>query len=141
MITIHTAQQTLSINDKIYPISTAKNGLGEDENSFKTPRGKFKICAKIGENQPKYTIFTARKPCGIWDKKPTDKDLVLSRILWLDGIETHNINTKNRYIYIHGTGDEQNIGTPVSMGCIRMLNTDIIEIFDLATVGDIVIIT
>lgn len=142
MILIDSASQTLTHKGKIYPISTAKKGLGEEKNSFKTPRGLFKICEKIGENshkkEPKYTIFTARKPVAIWDKKPTDEDLILSRILWLDGIESRNKNTKQRYIYIHGTNDEKNIGTPNSMGCVRMLNTDIIDLFTMVEIGDVV---
>lgn len=136
MIVINIQKQTLRFKDKTYPISTSKYGVGVEENSHKTPKGKFKICEKIGENKEIYTIFQARKPLGIWDKKPTNEDLILSRILWLDGIEKHNKNTKNRFIYIHGTSDEQNLGTPTSIGCIRMKNTDIIELFDLVSINE-----
>lgn len=138
MILVNTRNQTLRFKDKIYPISTSKYGIGFEENSHKTPNGKFKICEKIGENEEIYTIFKARNPIRIWDKKPTTGDLILSRILWLEGMEEQNKNTKNRYIYIHGTSDEQNLGTPTSIGCIRMKNTDIIELFDLVKKNDVV---
>lgn len=140
MITIDIKTQTIVFKDKVYQISTAKNGVGERENSFKTPKGKHIICEKIGKNMPKFTIFKARESVGIWDEKLTKKDLILSRILWLDGIESFNKNSKQRYVYIHGTNDEDNIGKPISKGCIRMKNDDIIEFFELVEVGEIMII-
>jgi lipoprotein-anchoring transpeptidase ErfK/SrfK len=136
MITIDTKTQTLTFKDKVYKISTAKNGLGEAKNSFKTPTGKFKICEKIGGGEDIWTIFKARKPVGVWGKQETKEDLILSRILWLDGMERHNKNTKDRFIYIHGTNDEKNLGIPNSMGCIRMTNSDIISLFESVKVGD-----
>jgi lipoprotein-anchoring transpeptidase ErfK/SrfK len=140
MIIIDTKTQTLTFKNKVYKISTAKNGLGEMENSSKTPTGKFKICEKIGSGEDIWTIFKARKPVGIWDKKPTKEDLILSRILWLDGMEKHNKNTKDRFIYIHGTNDEKSLGVPNSIGCIRMKNSDIIQLFDLVKIDDKVFI-
>jgi lipoprotein-anchoring transpeptidase ErfK/SrfK len=130
-ININIKTQTLTFKDKVYKISTAKNGLGEVENSLKTPTGKFKICEKIGDSENIWTIFKARKPVGIWDKKPTKEDLILSRILWLDGTEEHNKNTKDRFIYIHGTNNEKSLGVPNSMGCIRMKNSDIAQLFNM----------
>lgn len=116
---------------KTYSVSTSKFGTGTEEGSNKTPLGDFIICQKIGEGEPERTIFKARLPVGIWDGFPSDADLVLTRILWLDGVEHENSNTKDRFIYIHGTNHEIKIGKPDSDGCIRMLNKDIVELFDL----------
>jgi hypothetical protein len=140
LLAINTKLQTLEFNNQTYPVSTSKNGLGEELNSFKTPRGRFQIYAKIGENIAKWTIFQARVPINVWDGKITNDDLILSRILWLDGVESHNKNTKDRFIYIHGTNHENKIGMPTSKGCVRMLNADIIHIFNQVKVGDKVII-
>ena len=117
-----------------YPVSTSRFGLGSEENSHKTPLGKFRISDKIGETMPAGTIFVGRVPLRPDDPLPPTEDLVLSRILWLDGIEPHNANTRNRFIYIHGTRHEDKIGEPDSHGCIRMRNADVIELFDLVDV-------
>ncbi|PIZ04987.1 MAG: L,D-transpeptidase [Gammaproteobacteria bacterium CG_4_10_14_0_8_um_filter_38_16] len=147
MILINVSQQTLSLknaNEKIiatYSISTALKGVGEKNGSHQTPRGKHVICEMIGANRPIFTVFSARKPTGeIFSpelaKQFPNRDWILSRILWLAGCELGknaggDVDTKSRYIYIHGTDDEANIGTPNSHGCIRMRNKDIIELFDL----------
>ncbi len=153
---IDTQQQTLLLLQngalfKSYAISTAQKGLGEQKNSFQTPRGWHIIRAKIGQNQPIYTIFKARRSTKqIYNPKLAAKhpntDWILSRILWLSGVEKFknrlgNTDTMQRYIYIHGTSDEQNIGKANSMGCIRMKNSDIIELFDFVLVGQFVFIT
>ena len=117
-----------------YPVSTSRFGLGSEENSQKTPLGKFRISDKIGESMPAGTIFVGRVPLRPKDPLPLTEDLVLSRILWLDGVEPHNANTHNRFIYIHGTRHEDKIGEPDSHGCIRMRNADVIELFDLVDV-------
>jgi lipoprotein-anchoring transpeptidase ErfK/SrfK len=117
-----------------YPVSTSRFGLGSQENSHKTPLGKFRISDKIGVAMPAGTIFVGRVPLRPDDPLPPTEDLVLSRILWLDGIEPHNANTRNRFIYIHGTRHEDKIGEPDSHGCIRMRNADVIELFDLVDV-------
>ncbi len=140
MLHIDTHTQTLTMNQHSYPVSTSQYGLGEEHNSYKTPRGKFIICEKIGEQAPIYTIFNGRIPIGVWDTLPTPEDLILSRILWLEGVETHNANTKERYIYLHGTNEEHLLGSPASIGCIRMSNTDIIKLFNLVKCGDSVTI-
>jgi lipoprotein-anchoring transpeptidase ErfK/SrfK len=117
-----------------YPISSAKNGLGTEEGSYKTPLGNFTISEKHGKDAPLYTIFKGRKPIGEWDpNSQLDDDLVTSRILWLDGLDPDNANTKARYIYIHGTNHEDKLGEPHSCGCIRMKNSDIIELFENVT--------
>ena len=117
-----------------YPVSTSRFGLGSEENSHKTPLGKFRISDKIGETMPAGTIFVGRIPLQPDDPLPPTEDLVLSRILWLDGLESHNANTRNRFIYIHGTRHEDKIGEPDSHGCIRMRNADVVELFDLVDV-------
>ena len=117
-----------------YPVSTSRFGLGSEAGSHKTPLGHFRISDKIGEAMPAGTIFVGRVPLRPDDPLPATEDLVLSRILWLDGLETHNANTRDRFIYIHGTKHENKIGQPDSHGCIRMRNADVIELFDLVDV-------
>jgi lipoprotein-anchoring transpeptidase ErfK/SrfK len=117
-----------------YPISTSRFGLGSEHGSHKTPLGEFRISDKIGETMPAGTIFVGRVPLKPDDPLPATEDLVLSRILWLDGLEPHNTNTRDRFIYIHGTRHENKIGKPDSHGCIRMRNADVIELFDLVDV-------
>ena len=145
MITINISKQALEYKGKSYSISTAKNGIGEVEDSYCTPTGKFKIAEKIGANLELGSVLVDREPTGeIYNadlaKKNPDRDWILTRILWLDGVEVHNRNTKNRYIYIHGSPDETQIGTPGSKGCIRMHNNDVIELFESIQSGEDVII-
>jgi L,D-transpeptidase YbiS len=119
-------------------VSTSLYGCGEEEGSFKTPRGRHHIEEKIGENFPKGMIFKSRQPTGeIWtpETDPIDDDLILTRILWLAGDDKQNSNSFSRYIYFHGTNHESKIGTPQSHGCIRLLNDDIVTLFDFAEVG------
>jgi L,D-transpeptidase YbiS len=116
------------------PISTSGFGPGFESGSFKTPTGHFRIHQKIGDGAPIGTVFKNRLPI----MEPLDpsigEDLVTSRILWLDGIEVENTNTKERYIYIHGTNEEHLIGRPASHGCIRMRNNDVIRLYQLVDV-------
>jgi len=141
------------INSKItksYPISTAKNGLGEIKGSECTPCGWHQIRAKIGNKHPINTVFIARRPTGeIYDaklaKQYPNRDWILTRILWLDGLEVGknrygNVHTASRYIYIHGCPDELITGSPQSHGCIRMKNADILELFNRISVGTKVLI-
>ena len=130
---------------KSYQISSAKNGVGQDRGSFCTPLGKHVIRAKIGEGQPVNTVFIRRRPTGeIYSpslgKKYPDRDWILTRILWLSGCEPGfnrlgTVDTMRRYIYIHGSPDSIDMGRPGSIGCIRMLNTDLLELFNLTDVG------
>ena len=120
---------------RTYPISTSRFGIGSDQGSFKTPLGRFRIAEKIGHGAAPGTIFKARVPLKPGDSLPNTEDLITSRILWLDGLQAHNANTRERYIYIHGTKHEERIGTPDSHGCIRMRNADVIELFDLVEEG------
>jgi len=141
MITISIADQTLEYQGKTYSISSAKNGVGEEEGSFCTPTGQFKISEKIGGNLEVGSVLVARAPTGeifskqLLDQNP-DRDWILTRILWLEGTEAHNNNTKDRYIYIHGSPDETPMGIPGSKGCIRMHNQDVIELFDHVQIGE-----
>jgi len=114
-----------------YPVSTSRFGLGTEQGSMKTPTGRFRIAEKIGGDAPGGTVFLSRVPLKPDDSFPPTEDLVMSRILWLDGLDEHNANTRKRFIYIHGTKHEDKIGSPASHGCIRMRNADVIDLFDL----------
>jgi len=123
---------------KAYSVSTSKYGLGSELGSHKTPLGVHEIAEKIGEDVEVDTIFAARGDTGkIYDRSrgETRDDLVLTRILWLKGLEKGNANSHKRYIYIHGTPEEEKIGKPASHGCIRMLGKDVIELFEWVGVG------
>lgn len=114
-----------------YPVSSSRFGIGTEEGSMKTPLGRFRIAEKIGHAADPGTIFKARVALGPEDPLPETEDFITSRILWLDGLDEHNANTLDRFIYIHGTKHEDEIGTPASHGCIRMRNADVIELFAL----------
>ena len=116
---------------RTYPVSTSRFGIGTEEDSMKTPIGRFRVAEKIGDGLPSDTVFQSRVPLKADDPLPPTEDLVMSRILWLDGLDEHNANTRDRFIYIHGTKHEDKIGRPDSHGCIRMRNADVIELFDL----------
>ena len=116
---------------RTYPVSTSRFGIGTEEGSLKTPTGCFRVAEKIGGDTPAGTIFQSRVPLKPDDPRPPTEDLVMSRILWLDGLDEHNANTRERFIYIHGTKHESKIGSPASCGCIRMRNADVVELFDL----------
>ena len=118
-----------------YPVSTSRFGLGTELGSRKTPLGKFKISDKIGEGARADTVFVGREPLGPEDPLPKMDDFIMARILWLEGLESHNANTRERFIYIHGTKHEDRIGQPDSHGCIRMRNADVIELFTAVEVG------
>ncbi len=130
---------------KSYRISSAINGVGQERGSFCTPLGKHIIRAKIGSGQPINTVFLKRRPTGeiytpdLGASYP-GRDWILTRILWLSGCELGFnrlglVDTMRRYIYIHGSPDCINMGKPGSIGCIRMFNTDLLELFDLVDVG------
>ncbi len=135
---------------KKYTVSTAKKGVGNELHSLKTPLGLHNVKRKIGDNVPLGGILEARIFNGniapiYEDKTKADGDYVTTRILWLDGEEVginkgRNIDTYNRFIYIHGTPEEGYIGEPVSHGCIRMKNADVIELYDLIDEGTPVLI-
>ena len=120
---------------RTYPISTSRFGIGTEEGSMKTPTGQFCIAEKIGAQMPMDTVFQSRVPLKPDDPLPPTEDLVMSRILWLNGLDEHNANTRARFIYIHGTRHEDKIGAPASHGCVRMRNTDVVELFELIDEG------
>lgn len=123
---------------RTYPISSSRFGLGTEAGSKKTPLGRFRIAEKIGHGLPAGTTFRSRSPLGPEAPPPPTEDWITSRILWLDGTDPENSNTKERYIYIHGTKHEDRMGRPDSHGCIRMRNADVIELFDLVHEGNAV---
>jgi lipoprotein-anchoring transpeptidase ErfK/SrfK len=153
-ITVNISGQTLELFDdagkllRSYAVSTALNGPGEEANSNCTPRGRHVIRAKIGAGQPVNTVFVRRRPTGeIYTPELglqyPDRDWILTRILWLSGCEPGynrlgTCDTMRRYIYIHGTTVERGVGVPRSHGCINLLNTDMMELFDMVEVGTIV---
>jgi len=124
-----------------YPVSTAAAGVGEQSGSFRTPRGRHLVRAKIGAGQPANTVFVRRRPTGeIWTPELAaqypGRDWILTRILWLSGCEPGfnrlgQCDTMRRYVYIHGSPDGAEMGVPGSHGCVRMRNADIVELFDL----------
>src|SRR5688572_9673855 len=126
-----------------YPISTSKHGAGELNGSDCTPRGRHIVRAKIGAGQPVNTVFVERRPTGeIYSPEMAagfpERDWILTRILWLSGCERgYNrmglVDTMRRYIYIHGSPDRAEMGVPGSIGCVRMHNKDIVELFDLVS--------
>jgi lipoprotein-anchoring transpeptidase ErfK/SrfK len=145
-IRIDASKQELALVDakrvvKRYSVSTAKKGLGEQNGSFCTPRGKHIVRAKIGQGLPLGAVFVRRRPTGeVWTPelhaKYPGRDWILTRILWLSGCEPGKnrlgeVDTMRRYIYIHGTPDGAAMGQPGSIGCIRMRNADIAELFEL----------
>jgi lipoprotein-anchoring transpeptidase ErfK/SrfK len=146
-IEISIAGQTLVLREgrrnvvKTYLVSTAKKGPGEKNGSLQTPRGRHIVRAKIGAGQPLNAVFVRRRPTGeVWSAelhgKFPGRDWILTRILWLSGCEPGknrlgDVDTMRRYIYIHGSPDSAEMGKPGSIGCIRMRNADIVELFDL----------
>ena len=145
-IQIDIADQALLLTDggkllRRYSVSTAKNGAGERNGSFCTPRGRHIVRAKIGAGLPLNAVLVRRRPTGeIWtpalDEQYPGRDWMLTRILWLSGCEPGRnrlgeVDTMRRYIYIHGSPERAEMGKPGSIGCIRMRNEDIVELFDL----------
>jgi L,D-transpeptidase YbiS len=140
MILIDIGRQQLTFEGNTWSVSTAKNGPGEKNGSFCTPRGKHIVRAKIGAGQPAGTVFVRRRPTGeVWTPelhaRYPGRDWMLTRILWLSGKEPGfnrlgEVDTMRRYIYIHGSPDTAEMGKPGSIGCVRMRNRDIVELFD-----------
>ena len=149
-ISINIESQELDLYDdkcallKRYRISTSKNGAGELNGSYCTPRGRHLIRAKIGAGQPVNTVFVERRPTGETyspdlARQFPRRDWILTRILWLSGCEPGynrlgKVDTMRRAIYIHGSPDSAEMGKPGSIGCVRMRNQDIVELFDLVPV-------
>jgi lipoprotein-anchoring transpeptidase ErfK/SrfK len=149
-IEISIPEQSLRLLDdgrevRRYLVSTSRNGPGEREGSFCTPRGEHIVRAKIGSGRPFNTVFVRRRPTGeIWTPELAERfpgrDWILTRILWLSGCEPGrnrlgDVDTMRRYIYIHGSPDAVEMGKPGSIGCIRMRSRDIAELFELVPPG------
>ncbi len=121
---------------RTFTISSGEKGMGFTEGSFRTPTGRFVISEKIGDGEAIHTSFKARVPVGIWNPAdPAEDDLILTRILRLAGLDPENANTMDRFVYIHGTNREDQLGTPASHGCIRLGNEDMISLFDTCAEG------
>jgi lipoprotein-anchoring transpeptidase ErfK/SrfK len=150
-IIVHIPSQELDLLDdrgeiiRRYRISSARNGTGQQKGSFCTPLGRHIIRAKVGGGQPVNTVFVRRRPTGeIYSPELgaafPGRDWILTRILWLSGRESGfnrlgAVDTMRRYIYIHGSPDSVEMGKPGSIGCIRMRNQDLLELFDLVEAG------
>ena len=142
---VSVARQELDVRDaagekllRRYPVSTSRFGVGTEPGSLRTPAGAFRVGEKFGGGEPLGAVFKSRRPTGDNGLGAADEDLVLTRILWLEGAEAANANTRERYIYIHGTNHEALIGQPASHGCVRMRNADVAELYDLIPAGSAV---
>lgn len=147
LLVVDVARQTITLivgaeAEAAYPVSTALAGLGGEEGSHCTPPGWHRVHGRIGRDQPVGALFVSREPTGaVWSGEPTESDLILTRILTLEGLED-GVNrgagrdSLERYIYVHGTNHPERLGTPVSHGCIRMRNEDIVDLFERVREGD-----
>jgi len=148
---IRISEQQLYLLDELeevvqkYSISTSKYGAGNKEGSFQTPTGRHYIKEKIGDQAAMNEVFAGRKPLGVLEdlqaqQADLPEDIITSRIMWLQGMESGvneggDVDSYQRYIYIHGTSEEDKIGTAASHGCIRMCNDDVIDLFDQIETG------
>ena len=140
-IVVSTRDQKLALLDRgnvmaVYPVSTSKFGLGDWRGSKFTPLGNLQIAEKIGDNAAPGTVFKSRRRTGevVLANSP-GRDPIVTRILWLRGLEAQNANAFGRDIYIHGTPEEWKIGSPASYGCVRMRSSDIIQLYNIVGVG------
>src|SRR5947199_5566613 len=140
-IVISTRDQKLAVLDRgnllaTYPVSTSKFGLGDRPGSRFTPLGQLQIAEKIGDNAPPGAVFKDRRRTGevVLANSP-GRDPIVTRILWLRGLESQNANAFARDIYIHGTPEERMIGTPASYGCVRMRSTDVVQLYNVVGIG------
>jgi len=125
-----------------YSISTSKFGTGDSNASYRTPLGTLFVSAKIGDRLPPGAVIKNRVPTGeIVAADAPGRDPIVSRVIWLRGMETQNEKARDRCIYIHGTPEERRIGKPASFGCIRMRSRDIIDLYDRVHIGTHVVIT
>ena len=140
-IVISTRDQKLALLDRgtllaTYPVSTSKFGLGDRPGSRFTPLGQMQIAEKIGGNAPPGAVFKDRRRTGeIVLANSSGRDPIVTRILWLRGLESQNANAFARDIYIHGTPEERLIGRPASYGCVRMRSTDVVQLYNIVGVG------
>jgi len=136
-IVVSIPEQRLAVLDNgalmaTYPVSTSKFAIGDAPGSRGTPLGELEIAKKIGGGATSGTVFKDRRPTGeVLAPDAPGRDPIVSRILWLRGLEAQNANAYGRYIYIHGTAEERNIGKRASYGCIRMRSRDVIQLYDI----------
>lgn len=141
LVEVSVAQQRMAVyrdgqRIREYPISTSKFGLGDQPGSNRTPIGAFRIAKKFGDGAVPGTVFKDRRPTGeVVAPNSPGRDPIVSRILWLQGLEPQNANAYGRYIYIHGTPEESAIGTPASYGCVRMRSHDVIDLYGIVGRG------
>jgi len=146
-IVVSVKEQKLGLYDsgvlkREFPISTSKFGIGDQPNSYRTPLGKHEIIAKIGHGLPTGAVLKSRHWNGeVLKPNAPGRDPIVSRILWLRGMEGSNRNAMNRYIYIHGTTEESRLGKPASYGCIRMGMKDVVDLFEGVGIGAKVVVT
>ncbi|WP_166442883.1 L,D-transpeptidase [Phragmitibacter flavus] len=146
-VVVSVAQQKIALygsdgkTAKSFPVSTSKFGLGDKPGTYSTPLGLHEVVAKVGHGARSGTVYKGRQPTGEVIKPGTPgRDPIVSRIMWLRGMEAQNKNAYRRCIYIHGTADELNIGKPVSYGCVRMKSQDVIDLFERVGIGTRVLI-
>jgi lipoprotein-anchoring transpeptidase ErfK/SrfK len=146
-IVVSVPDQQLAVIDRgklisKYAISTSKFGLGDGNGTYRTPLGTLFVSAKFGDHLPAGAVIKSRVPTGeVVNVNAPGRDAIVSRVIWLRGMEQQNRSARDRCIYIHGTPEERRIGTPVSFGCIRMRSCDVIALYDLAHIGMHVTIT
>ena len=127
---------------KKFKVSTSRFGIGDAHGSYKTPAGRLRVWEKLGGDLPAGAVIKHREATGeILPANAPGRDPIVSRILWLEGLESQNDNARGRGIYIHGTTEEANLGKPVSWGCIRMRSEDVIELYEIVSVGAVVTIS
>jgi lipoprotein-anchoring transpeptidase ErfK/SrfK len=140
-IIVSTRDQAMAVIEKgaivaRFKVSTSKYGVGDDPRSYKTPLGALFVCNKIGDNLPLGAVIHGRAFTGeILKPNAPGRDPIVSRVIWLRGIEPQNRHAYDRCIYIHGTAEEKNIGKAVSFGCVRMKSKDVIALYDLVRIG------
>lgn len=151
-LTVNIAAQTAALFEdgwfvKTFPCSTSRFGIGETNGSHRTPRGLHRIAEKVGAGEPAGTIFKDRKIIGYVSELGVKAGTITTRIMWLEGLEpgfnrgtngTVNVDTHDREIYIHGTGDQNSLGRPASIGCIHLADPDLITLYDLLPSGTLV---
>jgi hypothetical protein len=148
LLTVNISKQTVLLFEngtfvKKYPCSTSRFGIGQIEGSNCTPLGLHCIAEKIGDGKPAGTIFKSREVVGNVSELGVAAGKITTRIMWLEGLEPGfnqggNVDTHDRYIYIHGTGDQESIGRPASHGCIQLADADLIALFDLLPSGTLI---
>jgi hypothetical protein len=148
VLTVNIARQTASLYERnrlvrTYVCSTSRFGIGEVEGSNRTPRGLHRIAEKVGDGEPAGTIYKEREVVGTVAERGIKAGSITTRIMWLEGLEPGynqggNVDTHERTIYIHGTGDQSSLGRPASHGCIHLADPDLISLFELLPTGTLV---